>query len=532
MLAAGAGLFAAAVAHGGDTATAVRNGGTFKIALVRGFSSGSLDPGVLDDAPDPALLALLDATCARLMAYPDERPPAGYRLRPEVAVRPPGVSRDGKTYTFVLRRSFRFSNRSRVGASAFAWSITRTLKLKAGFPSIVDDIVGAEQLKQGRAKRVAGIVARGNRLVIRLLRPAPTFPARLTNFCAVAPTLPADPEGALTFPAAGPYYVAEHVRGRRIVLRQNRFYGGSRPRHVARFFAEGNAPSVADVVDRVQRGSADWGWAPPRFYFERQLAARYGVNRSQFWIRPGLTLIHYPLNTRRQLFRNNPALRRAVNFAVNRSALRRQLVRESQASRLTDQYLPPGFPGFKDARIYPLRRPNVARARALARGHRRSGKAVLYTPASTSLIAAAQVVKRNLASIGLEVEVTPISGDYIGRLLGNPDEPWDIAFAGWSQDHLDPFSYLNELFDGQFIGVSNLSGFDVARYNRGLRRAARLKGGARYRAYAALDVRLARDAAPTVAIQYVNEVTFVSRRVDPRCVVLRPALVLNAVCLK
>jgi ABC-type transport system substrate-binding protein len=236
---------------------------------------------------------------------PGQGPPEGYRLVPEVAVRPPRVSRDGKTYTFVLRRSFRFSNGLRVGPKAFVASITRSLKLTGAGASLVDEIVGARQVKERRARTVTGLTARGNRLVIRLTRPAPSFPARLTNFCAVPPTLPVDnPEGALTFPAAGPYYVVEHVRGRRIVLRQNRFYGGSRPRHVARFVAEGIAASFADVLDLIQRGSVDWGAVGPPWYFDpsRRLVARYGVNRSQFWLEPGLFLTHYPLNTRRGIF--------------------------------------------------------------------------------------------------------------------------------------------------------------------------------------------------------------------------------------
>jgi len=49
-------------------------------------------------------------------------------------------------------------------------------------------------------------------------------------------------------------------------------------------------------------------------------------------------------------------------------------------------------------------------------------------------------------------------------------------------------------------------------------------------AYGSLDVRLARDAAPLAALGVLNEPTFVSERVG--CIVLRPALVLTAVCLK
>ena len=52
----------------------------------------------------------------------------------------------------------------------------------------------------------------------------------------------------------------------------------------------------------------------------------------------------------------------------------------------------------------------------------------------------------------------------------------------------------------------------------------------RDRAYGALDVRLARDAAPLAALDVLSEVTLVSARVG--CIVLRPVLDLTAVCLK
>jgi peptide/nickel transport system substrate-binding protein len=351
-------------------------------------------------------------------------------------------------------------------------------------------------------------------------------------FCAVPPTLPVDPEGQETFPAAGPYYVAENVRGRRVVLRRNRFYRGSRAHHVDRFVVDLRPGSFEEVFDRVERGSADWGAANAFFALQRGLQRKYGVNRSRFFLKPGLVFRHYHLNTSRPLFRNNASLRRAVNFAINRSAVRAALEGPS-GSRLTDQYLPPGLPGFHDAQIYPLARPDARRARALASGHRRGGKVVFFTPDPPPFIAAAQVIKRNLAKIGLavEVEALPFSA-YYPRVAGNPDERWDIAFADWAPDHLDPYTYLNLLLDGQFVRENNLSHFNSPTFNGLLRRTARLKGQARYRAYAALDVRLARDAAPIVAISYLNEATFVSKRVDRRCIVLRPTLVLNAVCLK
>ena len=113
-----------------------------------------------------------------------------------------------------------------------------------------------------------------------------------------------------------------------------------------------------------------------------------------------------------------------------------------------------------------------------------------------------------------------------------PGGPWDLAFFAWVPDYQDPFAYLNVLFHSRFIGTSNFSGFNQPRYNRLLEDAARRRGIARERAYANLDVQLARDAAPIVPIDFLKEATFVSKRVDPRCLVLRPALDLVAVCLK
>lgn len=519
MLALGAGLFAAAVAHGSGAGASIRSGGTFRISIVENNPTLHLDPAV---SYEPAGWALLDLTCARLMNYPDGPAPGGFRLVPEVARQYPRVSRDGRTYTFVLRRGFRFSNGATVGASAFARAIARIRALS--------DSPGTQYTRD-----IVGVTARGNRLVVRLTRFAPDFPARTTMpfFCAVPPTLPVDPEGRAVFPAAGPYYVAEYVRGRRLVLRRNRFYGGKRPRHVDRFLVDLGVGTFEEVLDRVERGQADWGWVPPPVYFDptRRLAAKYGVNRSQFFVKPGLAFIGYALNTSRPLFRNNVRLRRAVNFAVDRSALQR-VQGGRLARRLTDQYLPPSLPGYRDAQVYPLGRPNLTKARSLARGQTRGGKAVLYTFDFPGTVAAGQVVKRNLARIGLDVEVKAIPPPAYFERIPSGAEPFDIAFFGFTADYIDPYSYVNLFFERRFVGATNYARFRSPRFDRLMRRAAGLRGRARYTAYGKLDVRLAREAAPMVAVGYDNDATLVSRRVDPRCIVLRPALDLTAVCLK
>jgi len=150
-------------------------------------------------------------------------------------------------------------------------------------------------------------------------------------------------------------------------------------------------------------------------------------------------------------------------------------------------------------------------------------------------MAIGQLVRQQLAEIGLEVEVRGIpihsaSAAYFNKLAA-PGEPWDIAFGLWSPSYIDPFAYINMLFDRRFVGGTNFTRFASTAYDQQMRRAARFpQGSDRNNAYAALDVRLARDPAPMAAVDFLNEPTLVSKRVG--CVVLRPVLDLTAVCLK
>ena len=535
-LASGFQVFGAGRAALGSRAGAEQEGGIFRVSLNAVSGIDSMDPALSSSPPG---WALLDTTCARLLAYPDKPPPAGFRLEPEVAASFPTVSRDGKTYTFRLRSGFRFSDGTPVRASAFARAINRMLAPEMNSPGVhlARDVVGAGRVLTGKTAAAAGVVARGSTLVVRLTRPAPDFPHRTasTFFCAVPPSLPIDAEGVGAFSAAGPYYVVDYRRGERVVLRRNPFYGGRRPHHVAGFDVDLRAASPQEVLQRVDRGEADWGHTLAGIYFDPALGLvkKYGINRSQLSLRPGLTLRMLAFNSSRPLFRNNPSLRRAVNFALNRRAL--VSTGGSLVSRPSDQYLPSILPGFKDADVYPLERPDLQRARTLANGNLRAGKAVLYVNSSPLPMAIGQLVRQQLAEIGLDVEVRGIpihsaSAAYFNK-LATPSEPWDIAFGLWSPSYIDPYAYINLLFDRRFVGGTNFARFTSSPHDQQMRRAARLpQGSDRNSAYAALDVRLARDPAPLAAVDFLNEPTLVSKRVG--CVVLRPVLDLTAVCLE
>jgi ABC-type transport system substrate-binding protein len=525
-------------ASSGSPSQSVRDGGIFRVSLNTFSGVDYLDPAL---ASTPAAWALLDTTCARLLSYPSKPPPQGFELEPEVATSFPDVSRDRRTYTFQLRRGFRFSDGRPVRASAFARAINRTLAPAMNSPGLLyaRDIVGAGRVVAGKATEASGVVARGDTLTIRLTRPAPDLPHRMasTYFCAVPPSLPIDPEGVAVFDSAGPYRVTEYRRGDRLVIRRNQHYGGRREHHVDGYDVDLRVASPQEVLQRVDRGEADWGHTLSGIYFDPALGLveRYGLNRSQLFLKPGLTMRMLAFNLSRPLFRDNPGLRKAVNFALDRQAL--VATAAALVSRPSDQYLPSIMPGFENADVYPLARANLGRARALAQGNLRGAKAILYVNSSSVPMAIGQLVRQQLAKIGLDVQVQGIpihsaSATYF-RKLADPSEPWDIAFGLWTPSYVDPYAYVNLLFDSKFRGATNFTRLASTPVDKQMRRAARLPLGAvRNEAYAAVDVRLARELAPAAVVDFLNEVTLVSRRVDLRCVVLRPTLDLTAVCLR
>ena len=513
-----------------------QSGGIFRISFTPASGLDHIDPAL---SYSPRGWALLDTTCARLFTHPDKPLPQAYDVIPEVAAGYPSISADFKTYTFRLRTNFRFSDGKPVRASAFAHAINRTLAPGVGSPGAMftQDIVGAADVLAGRRTSAAGVVARGTTLIVRFTRPAPDFVVRTTLpfFCAVPPGLPSHPEGVGAFHSAGPYAVTEYRPGERVVIRRNRFYGGSRTRHVDGFDVDlrGSPP---EMIRRIDRNEADWGHTVAGVYMDPSLGLveKHGVNRTRFFVRPGLTVRMLAFNAARPLFRNNPDLRRAINFALDRQALQATGGGDI-TSKVTDQYLPHSIPGFRDAAIYQLRGQNLARARELARGKLRHAKAIFYAPDVPIALQLAQLVKQQLAPIGLEVEVRPVplhieTFTYFNRLAAR-GEKWDIALLLWQPGIPDPHAFINLLLETPTIDGATVTRFRSRTWRREMARAAReLQARSRTRAYSVLDVRLAREAAPLAPISVLQEVTFVSDRVG--CVVLRPMLDLTTACLE
>ncbi len=548
---------------GSPQAIVVVRGRAWVTVDTRKISPGAVGPvgGTLQmesqtdvDFIDPALAytplsaQLLYATCTKLLNYPDRAGPAGSQLVPEAALALPARSADGRTYTFTIRNGYRFSppSNATVTAQTFKYTIERVLSptMKSPVAEQFTDIVGARAYMADRAAHISGVTADGDKLTVRLLAPSPDFPSRISepSFCAVPTNTPIDPDGVRLIPSAGPYYVASYAPGQGVVLTRNPNYHGNRPDRLDRIELAVGIPAPQALAE-VERGAADYtpiqlggaaagGLASNVAAKALQLAARFGPRSAsarhgdqRYFVDALPQLDYFQLNTHRPLFAS-ARMRQAVNDAIDRSALA-QLGDGFQPlpERTTDHILPPGIPGFSDAHIYPSR-PALNKARQLARGERRT--AVLYTCDFPPCSQQAQIIKTDLAAIGLRVVIKSFQVSTLFARISRPGEPFDLAGdLGWVPDYPDPAAMMTPLLEDGTIAPT----FDDPAYQRRLAAAALLSGPARYLAYAKLDADLTRNAAPLLPYGNLSAHDFFSARIG--CQTFGPyGMDLAALCLR
>ena len=459
MLATGASLLAATATAGSSgssraaaSSAPAQKGGTFRY---------SLDTDI--DYVDPALAyyslswQIEYATTAMLMTYPDAPAPRGSRLVPEVSHGSPKISQDGTTYTFTLKSGYRFSNGKRVTSANYAAAINRNLNPKMASPAqpFVEDIVGAKAVIDGKATKASGVTTpNATTLRIRLTERAPDLLSRLAMpFFAPIPTnMPINPDGVgAPVLGTGPYYIAKWEPRRTITLLPNRFYKGPRPHNVNRIEYDIGLP-LQTIRLNIESNATDFGPVPPAAHAE--LGQKYGVRKAspgQYFVNPSANFRYLAMNHDRPLFggsaSGNVGLKKAVNNAIDRIAMINQ--RGAYGGVINDQYMPPTMRGFKNAAIHPSR-PNVSRARSLARGNTRGGRGVFYTCNTGPCIPTAQIVQDNLKAIGLELEIKTFPRAVQVTKSGTRGEPFDLSLEAWHMDYFDPYDFIF-LLDGTTI---------------------------------------------------------------------------------
>jgi peptide/nickel transport system substrate-binding protein len=440
--------------------------GSVARVLVPGYAFNELDPAVAPYAGDPLAHQLANATCARLLRYPDDPDASSWEMVPEVATGPPEVSADGRTYTFTIADGFAFSPPSNeaITAETYAFSLERALSpvfgAEAQGPWYIDDIRGLGAYRDGRSDHIAGVRAEGDTLSITLVAPSETFLQRLAGppFCPVPLDSPIVAGGVTDYTgvglhipplaSAGPYYVSYHLNGELTILRRNPNYVGDRPGTIdAIAMREGVDPP--QTIGRVEGGAWDLtlvgdgamdpGGALDQAWGPGSDAAAAGDQR---YYDSGLTTTAtIALNAGRPLFADE-RVRRAVAAAIDRA----QLASHWDGYTATDVLVPDTVAGgLRGADPTPAGDPEAGRA--LMDGAA-GGTAIMgVDPSCPECRLTYEDVRAALAPLGIRVREAPSDDPYLDLYTGRSD--FDMIAVPWTTvDFPDGATFLSQLMGG------------------------------------------------------------------------------------
>jgi len=469
------------------------------------------------------------------------------------------VSEDGRTWTFHLRADVRFCDdpcfaggKGRpVTAEDVRFSFQRICDpstASTGFWVFRGKIKGAEEFfekhKQGDAQApdaVTGLrVLDDSTFQMELEQPfAPILPLLSIPYCYIVPAEAIARYGAeyLRHPVgAGAFRLAEWTQGQRIVLVRNRNYyerdpsGGSLPyldSVVVTFvkdkkseFSEYEAGRL-DAISTIEPTLLDR-------IFDGQgrltdLFKGHGLHQV-----PSMSIEYYGFmldssttGGKGSPFVGNRYLRRALNYAVDREAIARYVLR-GQGVAAVHGPIPPGTPGFSGVKGYAFDR-ELARKLLDSAGFpngRGLSELTLQISEGARNLAVGQAVQEQLKAIGVAVRIVQVAPPQHREMVATGKLPfWR---ANWMADYPDGENFLI-LFFSRYASPSgsNTTHFSNSRvdelYHMGL--DPRLTRSERTALYAEAE-RIILDQAPWILL-YHSKVQRLTRpgisgyRVDP-----------------
>jgi peptide/nickel transport system substrate-binding protein len=519
-------LAACSSASSGSTAPAAgASGGAPKPGVASGTLTGAMSSGAIDTM-DPnrwyfaVTWGLANAMCTTLVRYADKPDAAGTQLVPGTASMP-AISSNGLTYTFTLRSGARFSDGKPITGQDIKYTFMRLMNpaIDTGTGYYFTNVIGAPAYLAGKSSTIAGIVATTNTVTFHLTAPDGAFlyKAALPTTCPVPTGTPMKPQesGSLEMNyASGPYKLQSYQPSRQIVMVFNKNYDqalGVRG-HVAKYvFNIGVEASQAAL--EIQAGQLDFQTSNLatadiiRISHDTALASQ--VHQSP---RPETTYLF--LNNEVAPF-NNIDVRKAINYAINRTAIEQQWGGPLVGS-VSSQIMVPGALGYAHYSAYPDT-PNLTMAKKLMQ---ESG---VKLPITTSLrtqndapgfMNMAQVIKANLKPIGINVQVVGTPNSVNSSYISNPKSHTPMGIEPWSLDFPDAEALINTGMDPATPNAPpNLTRFGDKAFIPAFNAAAAALGTKRAQLYETLDKNLMTQVAPYAPIFNARWYDFVSTRV-------------------
>ena len=426
-------------------------GGT--LVFGRGGDSVGLDPAYETDGNS---FLVCDNIYEALVFYKDE----STALEPGLASSW-DISKDGKTYTFHLRKGVKFHDGTPFNANAVVFSIGRMMKERKvkfygkGFEIPKQERPPEYWLSMEMDATIDSIEAVNDYTVVfKLKRVEAPFLANMGMDFAdmISPTaFMKNPKEFLRNPVGtGPYKFVKWIRDDRIILERNKDY-----------WDKSGGPYLDKVVFRAIPEN------PVRF-----LELKGGnIHICQFpnpadvplakkdpnlklISQPGMNIGYLSFNHTKEPWKSNIHLRRAIAYAINRKAIVDNIYQGM--GQVAKNPIPPTMWGYNhDIKDHPYD-PELAKKELVKAGFS-EGKGLpevtlwsmpVPRPYNPEGLKVGIAMIGDLSKIGITARIVSYDwGTYLKRQRQQPED-MDLFQLGWTGDNGDPDNFLAILFDG------------------------------------------------------------------------------------
>ena len=376
---------------------------------------------------------------------------------------------------------------------------------RAGADAIIGPVVvGAQAFYDGKASKISGLTVKGNKLIIKLTRPFPSLPSvhgdeLVRRHRPVYPVQRAGLHGLV-----GHGRAVLHRRPTTSAARwcsaRNKYYTGSARTTLTRSWSR-SASTRTRASCRSRRARRTTRTTARRCP-AASLGDQYGVNKTQFWVKPTSVTSWWALNTLpgHAVRERQPPQGGQLGDRSSGAGPRRRQVRWSPHRPA---------PAAGHAGLHPEQQPLRLRGRQRRQGEGCRGRRLQRpddpdprtgTRPRTSTVASSCSTSSRRSASRRRPRSVP-SAQLFSRAGSPKAGNYDMSALGWQADYPDPENFINVLFDGAQIPTgdgssNNWSFFNSPKYNTLMKKAALMTGDARYKAYGNLDIQMMKDAAP------------------------------------
>ncbi|MEW6618741.1 MAG: ABC transporter substrate-binding protein [bacterium] len=359
------------------------------------------------------------------------------------------ISKDGKTYTFYLKKGVKFTNGREVESSDFKYSIQRVLNLKTKSPRtwVFDKISGAKECLTGTTTECSGLVIKDKWTLQIILEEA--F-APFLGFLAM-PTAYVVPKEDVEkwgddfskyVVGTGPFKLEKWVNDEKIVFVANPDYFETKPK--VKRLEYRIIPEELTAWAEFESKKLD-AIAIPTAVFDQVITdpqwQKYIVSQS------GMNVYYLGLNCQKPLF-DKVEVRQALNYAINKEIILNTVLKNRGI--ISHGPIPPIIQGYSN-NLKPYEyNPQKAKELLTQAGYPDGFSMKIYQKSSREVLEITEILQAQLKEAGIKVEIVQLEWSTLKEMIN--EGKTDAFYLAWIADYPDAENFLTPLFHSKNFG--------------------------------------------------------------------------------